>query len=425
MKNIWLVIKHEISSRLGKPSFWLTTFLFPMIIMGITFGSQLLANNIAADEEQGLMEMLTGQLEDQPVSGYVDRANLVTQYPETFPRALFQAYADETAADAALQAGEIDQYYVIPEDYVETGDLTLIQETFMPFEALTDQSLMEYLITYNLVGDQRTTQLLSAPALQVETTALAPEETGDQAPDAGPTGGAGTAVSYGVLFIFFFLVTMSSGFMLNSVTKEKEDNVVEVLLLSLQPRDLMLGKILGLGVVGLLQMVIWGGAAFALTGSGLTITALAALSNVSLPPMFFVWGLLYFLLGYLTFASALGAIGALAPNTREGSQFTFVVLLPLMLPLWLNTAFTEAPNGPLATAFSLFPLSSPAAMMARLAATTVPLWQILVSLGLLAGTTYGFVLLAARLFRADNLLSGEALDAKRLLRNVREAVLGS
>jgi ABC-2 type transport system permease protein len=228
-----------------------------------------------------------------------------------------------------------------------------------------------------------------------------------------------------VLFIFFFLVTMSSGFMLNSVTKEKENNVVEVLLLSLRPRELMLGKIMGLGVVGLLQMLIWGGAAFALTGSGLTIAALSVFSSISLPPMFFVWGLLYFLLGYLTFASALGAIGALAPNTREGSQFTFVVLLPMMLPLWLNTAFTEAPNGPLAVAFSIFPLSSPAAMMARLIATTVPLWQVLVSLGLLAGTTYGFVLLAARLFRADNLLSGETLNTKRLIRNVREAMLGS
>ena len=397
MRNTWLVIKHEISSRLGKPSFWLTTFVFPMIIMGITFGSQLLANNIAADEQQSLMELLAGQLEDQPVSGYVDRAGLVEQFPETFPRELFQAYADEATAKG----------------------------TFLPFEALTDQSLMEYLLTYNLTGDQRTTQLLYNPALEIERTALAPQETTEQRPDPGAADGAGTAVSYGVLFIFFFLVTMSSGFMLNSVTKEKEDNVVEVLLLSLQPRDLMLGKILGLGVVGLLQMVIWGGAAFALTGSGLTISALAVLSNVSLPPMFIVWGLLYFLLGYLTFASALGAIGALAPNTREGSQFTFVVLLPLMIPLWLNTAFTEAPNGTLAVILSLFPLSSPAAMMARLAATTVPLWQILVSLGLLAGTTYGFVLLAARLFRADTLLSGAALNAKRLIRNVREAMLGS
>ncbi len=425
MKNIWLVIKHEISSRLGKPTFWLTTFVFPMIIMGITFGSQLLANNIAADEQQSLMELLAGQLKDQPVSGYVDRAGLVEQFPEAFPRELFQAYADEAAAKAGLQAGEIDQYYIVPEDYIETGDLILIQGTFLPFEALTDQSLMQYLITYNLTGDQRTTQLLYNPAPEIERTALVPQETAEQRPDPGAAGGAGTAVSYGVLFIFFFLVTMSSGFMLNSVTKEKEDNVVEVLLLSLQPRDLMLGKILGLGVVGLLQMVIWGGAAFALTGGGLTISALAVLSNVSLPPIFFVWGLLYFLLGYLTFASALGAIGALAPNTREGSQFTFVILLPLMIPLWLNTAFTEAPNGTLAVTLSLFPLSSPVAMTARLAATTVPLWQILVSLGLLAGTTYGFVLLAARLFRADNLLSGEALNAKRLIRNVREAVLGS
>jgi ABC-2 type transport system permease protein len=182
----------------------------------------------------------------------------------------------------------------------------------------------------------------------------------------------------------------------------------------------MVGKILGLGAVGLLQMLIWVGGAMLLTG-GLPIVAVAVLSNITLPPMFFVWGIFYFLLGYLTFASALGAIGALAPDTREGSQFTFVVLLPLMIPLWLNTTFTEAPNSVFAVILSLFPLSAPVAMTARLAATSVPLWQVLVSLGLLGLTSYGFILLAARLFRADTLLSTRELNWQRLFSNVRGA----
>ncbi|MGC9346837.1 MAG: ABC transporter permease, partial [Anaerolineae bacterium] len=142
---------------------------------------------------------------------------------------------------------------------------------------------------------------------------------------------------------------------------------------------------------------------------------LASTAALDLPPQMILWFVLYFLFGYLTFASALGAIGSMAPNTREGSQFTFVIMLPLMIPLWLNTTFANAPNGTLATLLSIFPLTAPVSMVARLAATSVPLWQILLSLALSAATAYGFVLLAARFFRADTLLSGAALSWGRII----------
>jgi ABC-2 type transport system permease protein len=133
-----------------------------------------------------------------------------------------------------------------------------------------------------------------------------------------------------------------------------------------------------------------------------------------LPEGFALWAVLYFLLGYMTFASAMGAIGTLAPTMREASQFTFAVLLPLMIPVWLNTAFMQAPNGSLVTFLSIFPLTSPVSMVARLTAVRVPLWQMLLSLGLLVATAYGFVLMSARFFKADTLLSAVPLDFKRL-----------
>jgi ABC-2 type transport system permease protein len=229
-----------------------------------------------------------------------------------------------------------------------------------------------------------------------------------------------TIVPTAMLFIFFFVLTMSSGYMLRSVTKEKETNVMEVLLLSLRPRELMVGKILGLGVVALLQMTIWLGGALLVLGEGLPmIRLLTSAAALDLPPQMILWFVLYFLFGYLTFASALGAIGSMAPNTREGSQFTFVIMLPLMIPLWLNTTFTNAPNGTLVTLLSIFPLTAPVSMVARLAATSVPLWQILLSLALSAATTYGFVLLAARFFRADTLLSGASLSWNRIIGQLR------
>ncbi len=194
---------------------------------------------------------------------------------------------------------------------------------------------------------------------------------------------------------------------------------MEVLLLSLRPRELMLGKVLGLSVVALIQMVVWmGGSLVALNRSQ---SLFAAMAGYTLPPGFIVYALLFFALGYLLYASLMGAIGALAPNAREGGQFTFFVLFPLLIPLWLNVSFTQAPHGALSTALSLFPLTAPTAMMTRMAVGGVPTWQIFASLGGLAVTTYLLVILAARFFRADTLLSNSSIKWQNFIAELRHS----
>jgi ABC-2 type transport system permease protein len=137
--------------------------------------------------------------------------------------------------------------------------------------------------------------------------------------------------------------------------------------------------------------------------------------SVQLPPSFIGWTLAYMLLGYLLYASLMGALGALAPTAREGNQFSFAVLLPLIIPIWLNGFLVHAPNGAMAVILSLFPLTSPPAMIARLAATDVPFWQPAIGIVGLAITTYLVILLSARFFRADTLLSSASLNWRRLV----------
>jgi ABC-2 type transport system permease protein len=175
-----------------------------------------------------------------------------------------------------------------------------------------------------------------------------------------------------------------------------------------------------LGAVALFQMAVWMGGGLLLLGGGLAFASVAFGYSLSLG--FFAWAVCFFLLGYLLYASMLGALGALAPNMREGSQFTFVLLVPLMIPLWLNSVFLNAPHSVLATVLSLFPLSAPTSMMTRLAAGNVPAWQPIVSLLGLAVTTYLFVALAARFFRADSLLSSASLSWGRLGQEFRARV---
>ena len=196
--------------------------------------------------------------------------------------------------------------------------------------------------------------------------------------------------------------------MLNSVGKEKQNRVIEVLLLSVSPRQLLSGKIVGLGLVGMLQTAIYTTIGFTLLKiSGRSFEAAA---NFNLPPTLILWGLLFFLLGYSIYASLMAGAGALAPNTREASQITFILIIPMIVPLFFISSLIEDPNGILSVAVSLFPFSAPVAMMTRLAAGAVPIWQLLLSVGLMGGTAYLIILLVARLFRAQNLLSGQELN---------------
>ena len=409
MRNVRLVIKHEILATVGKPAFWLTAFAVPVITFLMMFGSQFLAKGMAEDASQN-----AGAAAQKP-SGYVDQAGIIAQIPGDTAVSL-REYPDVTSAAADLDAGEIDEYYIIPADVLETGQMELIQGVFSPVGSMGSDNPFQYILTYNLTGDEHVASLLAYPMPSVATERLVADTESADAP-ADP--GAQQLVSTLMLFVFFFVITMSSGFMLRSVSKEKENRVVEVLLLSLRPRDLMLGKMLGLGVVALLQMAVWLGGSLFTLGSGVPALGLSAISLSSLlPPGFLIWAILYFVLGYLTYSAALAALGALAPTMREGSQFTFVVLLPLMIPMWLNTSFSEAPRGALVTFLSIFPLTSPVSMMTRMMAIPVPLWQVLVSLLLLGATTYGFILLSARFFRSDTLLSSAPLNMARLKREL-------
>jgi ABC-2 type transport system permease protein len=410
MRNILLVIKHEILSMLGKRSFWTTTFLLPALIMLLNLGTQFATETIFESIEAEVAQQGASQ-----IVGYVDKAGLITQVPDEVKDTL-RSFEDEDAALAALEAGDIALYSVIPADFVESGQVTVVDNS-ISFSSERQFAPLEQAINFNLIGDAQIADIVHNPAAHVETKALAPSDEAEAAQEEDKT--MANAVSYAAMMIFFFVFSMSSGFMLRSVSQEKENRTAEVLLLSLRPRELMLGKLIGLGAMGLLQVMIWIGGGLLLLNNRMGF--IKALGTFQLPPMFLVWALLYFLAGYLLYGSAMGAIGALAPTMRETGSFTFIVMLPLMLPLWFNWALIQTPQGGLAVGLSLFPLTSPLAMMTRLAAGHVPLWQVLISLSVLAATTYALVLLSARFFRADTLLSGSELNWQRLVKEFKKA----
>jgi ABC-2 type transport system permease protein len=396
MRNIWIVIKHEIAVILHKPSFWLLTFIFPAFIALVYFGTEVLGMK-ALEEVTEEASSVEAQVQENASVGYVDEVGVIEEIPFWIPPDFFREYPTQGAAEAALDAGEIRQYYLIPEDFLETGEFLLVDRAYQTIRSTSNAEIFLDVLKTNLMADTDLGYLLANPIMGVQPHQLMPSTAGSFGLDRN------SMLSFGVpfftLFIFFVAVTGSSGFLLHSVTSEKENRTAEILLLSIKPLQLMAGKVIGLGLVALFQMVVWlGGMAFSVTQGSSVMTVVQA---VSLPSSYLFWGALYFLLTYFMYASLLGALGALAPNSRESGSFVFVILFPLLIPLWFIMAFAENPDGGIATFLSMFPLTA-VSMMTRLAVTDVPLWQILVSLSGLALTTYLAVLVAARFFRAEN-----------------------
>jgi len=404
MSNIFLVIKYEIKTTLQKRSFWILTFVFPAFILLLSVGTQAIGGK-AIEEAEEQASSIEYQASIASGVGYVDEAGLIQEIPAWIPSDFFAHYTKTTKAETDLQEGLLRQYYLIPSDFMETGEYLLIDREYQPMRSTNNAEIFEEVILANLIDQDELGLLLDNPTPNIQYHQIIPTTEPDE---ENPLT---FIVPFATLFIFFFTITTSSGFMLTSVSREKESRTAEILLVSIKPRDLMLGKVIGLGCVALLQMSIWmGGAIFSLNRSS-EFSELS--STFSLPPGFVIWGILFFLFGYFLYASLLGAIGALAPNSREGGQFTFIVILPLLIPLWFNVAFIEHPNGPVATFLSIFPLTS-ISMMTRITATTVPIWQILLSLLGLALTTYLIVLLAAKFFQAETLLSSDSISLKRV-----------
>ena len=422
MRNVWLVIKHEVITTLKRPSFWIMTFLMPALLLGFQIygaiqDSDLELGSADADktEETSTTEM--------PVIGLVDEAGLIAEMPADFPPDLFLPYADEATARAALEADEIEQYVHIPADYIATGDVTVYDKNFQILASgenmgaafhSANEWMLAYLINLNLTGDA---QLVSAlrnpvPAAYAERHVINPPVETDESVRA-----LAELVARVMPYMFYFILLVGSSYLLRSVADEKENRTVEVLLLSLHPRQLMMGKILGLSVVTLVQLGIWFGGGMLILNRG---SALLDVSGFAFSPGFIVWAILFLALGFLLFASVMAAAGAIAPTAREGAQVTWLLMLPLMPTLMFGSLFAEEPNSPLVLVLSLFPFSAPSAMVTRLALGEVPLWQIIASLAGLALTTYLMVVLAARFFRADNLLSDAPFSLRRLATEWRE-----
>jgi ABC-2 type transport system permease protein len=347
--------------------------------------------------------------------GLVDASGLIAEMPQGIPPGMFQLYSGLDEGRAALEAGEIDQLVFVPSDYVSAGDVTIYAENFQVLNSgdmgvafgSANEWMLPYIINYNLIGDEALAGVVfnPTPGNQANYIPMEPEEVGSESGQA-----LAEFTSTAIPYIYYFILIIVSGYILQSVTMEKENRTVEVILVSLGSDELMAGKLLGMTAIALVQLAVWVGGAALILNSG---SRLLDVSNLEFTPQFFVVAVVFLILGYLLYASVMAAAGALSNTAREASQVTWLLIVPLLPTLMFGRLFVEDPDNIFAVFLSIFPLSSPSAMVTRMAVGSVPTWQVLLSLLLLLITTYAVLMMASRFFHPQNLLSTAQFSWRR------------
>ena len=384
MSKVLLIARREYVRNFKKRSFLLSAFGMPMFILA------LWVVIFAVSEQQA---RATGDLDS---IGYVDLAGVVepgVEAPEGFV-----AYEDAAAAEAAFENGEIDAYFVITRTYWSDGAVEVYAHAEPPRGV--QRQIEQYL---------RENVALRAPADRVERL----QEPGTITMRVIGNPLEITEESALVLFllplafalIFMMATTITSQFLMQGVSEEKENRIMEILVTSASPAQILAGKVLGLGGLGLTQLLFWG-----LVAGGIVIVSDSPIAQLlRLPPLLIALVLTYFVLGYLFYGAIMAGIGAATAAEQEGRQIASVLSLIIVLPMIFSVTFFQDPNGTVPVLLSLIPFTAPIAMLFRLPIASVPAWQFIVSLGLLALSTALAVWISAKVFRLGMLMYGKRL----------------
>ena len=336
-------------------------------------------------------------------------------------------YSDRAEGVQAVQQGEIDTLYVLPADYLESGEVEQYRASGESDGGLTGQiwgSPAEWsfrgFLTAELIAGQVEPDVLARALDSAHYLNFAIGDDGtvsEAVPFAQEIGEILVPTLFGVLLLI--AVFMGSSTLLNSVAEEKETRMIEMLVTSASPLSIMSGKLLAGGFAGLIQTAVWVTAgAFALpaifdripNGGELTISAgLLALVVVA------------FVLGYFLFSALALFIATLVPSTQDAQKQTGLLTLLIFLPVWMLGLWMNAPDHILAQIFTYFPFTAPTMIMIRLGVGSVSGGEIAAALGIVAATAFLLLWVASRVFRAGILLSGQRIRPRNVWTALRNA----
>lgn len=402
MRNFWLMARHEYLKMAGKRSFIISTLALPLVIV-VVMGVSILAS--------------LGSSSRAPV-GYVDQADFLPPTATTVVdgrnSSEMRPYADEAAAQTALERGDIQAYLLFPASYLTDLRLTLMYGDDAP--GVQTRRAIETFIRNGLIAAEASHL---SPAIQDrlrEGNSLV-TRSADGSREIGQGNWANVILPFIAGFFFIMAVIGSAGYLLQVVTDEKENRTMEIMVTSLSPGQMISGKAVGLMGVSLTQLGIW--LATAVIATLVAAQFFPILQTIAMP-----WGLLlvtlfFFLPTYALIAGIMTAIGGSVTELKQGQQIAGLLNLVFIFPYILTALILINPNSPLVVAMTLFPTSAFATISLRWGFTVVPLWQVAVSWLLLVGTAVFSIWASGRIFRAGMLRYGQGLNLSAALKAVR------
>jgi ABC-2 type transport system permease protein len=326
-------------------------------------------------------------------------------------------YTELTPALEALNARRVAAVYELAADYLTSGRMTVYTRSSGMFaQAFANQrqgqvvdAIRASLLQASLSGDALARAY--APAARLERFTVDGTGKPSRDEDAGALGPF--AGSFIVLILLTMSIFFSAGFLQQGTVEDKQNRVMEILLSSVTAEQLLIGKLLGLGAAGLLQVGLY---VVLVIVPGSTV-----LSFFNVPLGGVMISLVYFALGYTLFACLMAGFGMIGRTQQETAQLSALWTLAAVSPMWFIMAITAAPNGATARALSFFPLTSPVTMIIRLSIGNVPPVDLLISALVLMVAIYFALIGAARIFRAATLMYGKRPNLPELIRWLRAA----
>lgn len=436
MRNLFIVIGREYATRVKKKSFIILTILMPFLIVGMVFAPMLLGS-IKSDEQRPVAVLdQTGKY----IQLFVDaqKADSTRAEGYTFSpadRPLEQYNTEEPIVDAVIYitddiAKNPDGVKIYSQGEVQ-ADLRRYTEDLLLTQVRKDK-LAKYQIAEldSIINDVQ-------KDISIQTVKWT--EDGEESFSSSEL-----AMVLGLMssLMIYMFVLIYGAMVMQGVMEEKTNRIVEVIVGSVRPFDLMMGKIIGIMLVGFTQMLVW----------GLMILSISAIAGISLMPetaampeqqmaamemaqqqpanelmaalaslpiaQIVVLFVLYFLGGYILYSSFYAAIGAAVNSQEDSSQFMMPMMIVMIFAMYAAMGSMENTDGPLAFWTSLFPLTSPVVMMVRLP-FGVPVWQIILSVVLLFATALLFVWISARIYRVGILMYGKKPSVKEMIKWMR------
>ncbi len=389
-----LVARHEFLTNVRRKGFLFATIGVPALTIGLLLLVMFVIVEFASNDDIGTV-------------GYVDQSGLFAD-ADAGDSALV-ALPDIQAAEAAFEARAVSAYFVIAPDYLQTGRVQAFTRSGLP-EGVQGE-FNRFLATHLSAGvsGQTAERLLDPVTLSLHIL------------DSGRTMGEDAVVVVFILpllFMMIFMIALQSAgsYLISGVVEEKSNRIMEILITSITPGELLRGKILGLGLLALLQVSIWVAAAVI----GLQLgQGLPALSGVALPADLVILSFAYFILAFFLNAAIMAAIGAVVTTEQESRQISGLFSFLLVIPIFFLTNMITDPNGPIPIALTLIPFTAPVAGILRMGISSVPLEQIVLSMVILAATAVAAAWVGGRIFGWSLLMYGKRPSLRAIIRAVR------